>query len=169
MQLGMGIMAALCLLFGIAPQILMLPVIAPGVASLGFDWQVQMSWFGVLTAHSAIQMSIGAIVIMLSVLAGTLAYRRTRRAGRPAVSVFSGGEALPEGDRPGAEDFAGMAEHAFAPVYLTNPDPVYFGLWRRLSEASVRLQRRLAPVLEVQPAIAIALLAMGAIAGVWLS
>ena len=48
MQIGMGITGALCVVFGVAPQLLMQPVIEPAVRSLGFDWQVQMTWLGVL-------------------------------------------------------------------------------------------------------------------------
>ena len=132
MQVGMGITAVLCVVFGIAPQFLMDPVIAPAVEGLGFNWQIATSWGGVLTRAGSIDVSLGAIgVIVFSVVAAFGAYQLTRSRPGTAVNVFTGGESLPEGDRLSATDFAEMAEVAFEPVYKTDPDPLWlrFGSW----------------------------------------
>lgn len=168
MLTGMGIMAALCLLFGIAPQLLMIPLIVPGVQSLGFHWDVTLSWFGILTERGAVQLSIGAIVVLVSVLLGLAVFAAVRRPATPRVSGFTGGEPLPAGDRPGAVDFAGMAEHAFHPVYAADPDPLYFGLWRRMSTCSTAVQRAVRPVLELHPLVAVSLLTVAVVVGVWM-
>lgn len=168
MLVGMGLMAALCLVFGIAPQLLMIPLIEPGVQSLGFHWQVGLSWFGVLTDRSSISMSIGAAVVILSVALSLLAYTLARRPSVTPVSVFTGGEPLPAGDRPGAVDFAGMAEQAFHPVYYADPDPVYFGAWHRVSTFAAGLQRCVRPALELHPLAAMTVLAIVVFFGVWM-
>ena len=167
MRLGMATMAVLCVVFGVAPQLLMIPIVAPGVLSLGFDWQVQTSWFGVLTDRGTVDVTLGAAVVVASVLMGGLAYAFARGSSRGAVSVFSGGEALPRGDRPGADDFAGMAEAAFHPVYRTDPDPFYMAIWRRIATTSGGLQRLFGASLEAQPFGAIALTAAFVFVGVW--
>ena len=167
MRLGMGIMAALCVLFGVAPQLLMIPVVAPGVVSLGFDWQVQTSWFGVLTDRGSVDVTLGAAVVAASVLMGGLAYAIGRVSSRGPVSVFSGGESLPQGDRPGADDFAGMAEAAFHPVYRTDPDPFYMAVWRRIAATAGVLQRVPGAWLEARPLGTTVLTAAIVFAGVW--
>src|SRR5271157_935206 len=134
MQIGMGITGVLCLVFGIAPQLLMQPVIAPAVRSLGFEWQVQATWLGVLTGSGTIGVTAGAAAgVVLAALFGVGAYRLVRAPlGEQPVAVFTGGEMLPKGDTIGAVDFGEMAEEAFAPVYSLDPDPLYLMIWRQI-------------------------------------
>lgn len=166
---GMGIMAALCVVFGIAPQLLMVPIIAPAAASLGFGWQIDMTWLGVLTGRGTAAVSVGATVAVISTVIGLLVYRLSKAPAKGSVSVFTGGEPLPVGDRPGAIDFAGMAEHAFGPVYYANPDPAYLAAWNRLYGFSTGAQRVAASVLESRPAVAVILTALAVTLGVWAS
>ena len=84
MLVGMGSMAGLCLLFGLAPQLLMVPVVAPAVRSLGFDWAVQMSWLGILTDRGSIAMTVGGVVVLASAMLGLLVYRLAPAPPPPA-------------------------------------------------------------------------------------
>ncbi|KAA0579554.1 NADH-quinone oxidoreductase subunit L [Azospirillum sp. B21] len=168
MLAGMGSMAGLCLLFGLAPQLLMVPVVAPAVRSLGFDWAVQMSWLGILTDRGSIAMTVGGVVVLASAMLGLLVYRLAQAPASGLVSVYSGGEPLPAGDRPGAVDFAEMAEHAFHPVYSLDPDPAYLRIWRSLTRVAGAAQTAAGAVFENRPLLAIGLVAVAALAGVWL-
>src|SRR5208283_1992312 len=75
MLAGMGAMGALCVVFGLAPQFLMIPVVAPAVHALGFEWDVGMSWLGILTTKGSISVTIGAMAVLLSVVLGLVVYR----------------------------------------------------------------------------------------------
>ena len=168
MLVGMGSMAALCLVFGLAPQLLMLPIVAPAVHSLGFGWQVEMTWLGILTDRSTLAVTIGGGVVLVSALLGIAVYRLAQAPAAGLVSVYSGGEPLPVGDRPGAVDFAEMAEHAFHPVYALDPDPLYRAIWLRLTRTSGNLRSVARATLEDHPSRAIGLAAAAVAAGVWL-
>ena len=132
---GMGAMGALCVVFGLAPQVLMLPVVAPAVRSLGFNWDIGMSWLGMLTTQGGIGVTFGAAAVVASVALGLLVYRLAQAPAAAPVSVFSGGEAVQAGDRPGAVDFAVLAEAAFHPVYALDPDPLWLAIWGALAAA----------------------------------
>ena len=99
MRTGLGITGGLCILFGVAPQLVMRPVIEPAVRALGFDWQVQATWLGVLTGSGTIGVTVGAAaVVVFAALFGAGAYRLVRApAGHGPVAVFSGGENLADG------------------------------------------------------------------------
>lgn len=168
MLAGMGSMAGLCLLFGVAPQLLMLPIVAPAVRSLGFDWAVEMSWLGILTDRGTIAVTVGGGVVLASAMLGLLVYRLAQAPAPGLVSVYSGGEPLPAGDRPGAVDFAEMAETAFHPVYSLDPDPGYLRIWRALTRVAGAAQTTAGAVLEDRPLLPIGLVAIAALAGVWL-
>jgi multicomponent Na+:H+ antiporter subunit A len=170
---GMGIVAALCVIFGIAPQMLMQTVIAPAVRGLGFQWQIQASWFGVLTGSGSIGVTLGgAAVLLLAVLLAGGAYRLARvpatsMAAR-TVPVFTGGDPLPVGDSPSAVDFAEMAEEAFKPVYSVDPDPLYFQIWGNIRDGAGRLRRIASAVVEPRPVASGLMGAAVLVALVWL-
>lgn len=82
MRVGLGITRTLCVVFGIAPQLVMQPVIEPSVRSLGFDWQIQMTWLGVLTGSGTIGVTVGAAaVVLVAVLFGAGALASCGRRG----------------------------------------------------------------------------------------
>lgn len=169
MLLGMGTLAALCVVFGVAPQLLMRYVVTPAVTAMNFTWAGQLSWFGIRTSTSGVQVTVGAMIAIAAVLLGVLVYAVSRPARKTAtVNTFSGGEPLPEGDMVTAVDFADMAETAFQPVYrLTDPDPVYMGIWHGISGLSEGLGRMLAG-LEQKPLISAIGLAVLTAVVVWL-
>lgn len=167
MQIGMGFLAVLCIVFGVAPQLLMQPVIEPAVRSLGFAWQVEVTWFGVLTGSGTVAVTVGAAVVLIAALIGTLAYRMVRVPVAAPVAVFTGGDPLPAGDMLGAVDFAQMAESAFAPVYSLNPDPLYLAIWRAIRSASLSVRDVAAFWLEERPLSAVLLCALVLLVAVW--
>jgi multicomponent K+:H+ antiporter subunit A len=170
MQAGMAISGALCVVFGIAPQLLLQPVIAPAVQSLGFDWPVQATWLGLLTGSGAIGVTVGAgAVVVFATVLGAGAYRLVRAPAGLAVPVFTGGDPLPPGDTLGAVDFAEMAEAAFEPVYRTDPDPAYLLIWREIRDAAGRAGVFAATTLERRPVATGLLCAAAVFAGVWLA
>jgi len=170
MQIGLGITGALCVVFGFAPQLVMQPVIEPAVHALGFDWQVQVTWLGVLTGSGTIGVTVGAAaVVVVAALFGVGAYHLVRApAGGHPVAVFTGGDPLPEGDTLGAADFAEMAEAAFEPVYSLDPDPLYLLIWRGIKDAAAGVRRFATEGLERQPFLTAMVCAAALFAGVWL-
>ena len=170
MRVGLGITGALCLVFGIAPQLMMQPVIEPAVRSLGFDWQVQATWLGVLTGSGTIGVTVGAAAgLALAALFGAGAYHLVRAPARGhPVSVFTGGDPLPEDDTLGAVDFAEMAEAAFEPVYSLDPDPLYLLIWREIKDVAIGARRFATAGLERQPIFTALVCAAALFAGVWL-
>jgi len=169
MQAGLGLTGALCVVFGIAPQLLMQPVIEPAVRSLGFDWQVQMTWLGVLTGSGTIGVTVAAAaVVLVAALFGGGAYLLLRAPAGHAVAVFTGGDPLPEGDTVGAVDFAEMAETAFEPVYSLDPDPLYLLIWREIRDTAAAAGRFATAWPERWPILTSLVCAAALCAGVWL-
>lgn len=166
MLAGMGLMAGACLLFGLAPQLLMTTVVAPAVRSLGMNWDVGVDWLGLLTAKGVLSATVGAGAVLVAALAGATMLRTARTPAGSAVSAFSGGEPLPLGDRPGAVDFASAAEAAFHPVYALDPDPVLLSAWAALLGLAQRVQAVSTATVQRRPALACIALAAGVSAGV---
>lgn len=84
------------------------------------------------------------------------------------MSVFTGGDPLPEGDTLGAVDFAEMAEAAFEPVYSLDPDSLYLAIWRGIKDVATGARRFATEGLERQPFLTAMLCAAVLFAGVWL-
>lgn len=169
MLAGKGFLAGLALLFGIAPQLLMQPVVAPAVRDLGFEWQVGLSWLGVQTGSAGMQVTLGAAVVLLGLLAGWAVFRLTRAPKTHAIGLFTGGEPLAAaGDSVGVADFASLAETAFEPVFAaTDPDPLYLKLWAGLKKLAGQFDNIFTPLGEGHPLLASLLLALVVLALVW--
>jgi multicomponent Na+:H+ antiporter subunit A len=148
----------------------MQPVIEPAVRSLGFDWQLQATWFGVLTGSGTIGVTVVAAAgLVLAALFGVGAYHFVRApAGGHPVSVFTGGDPLPEDDTLGAVDFAEMAEVAFEPVYSLDPDPLYLRIWGAIKAVAAGARQAATAGLERRPLWAAVACAVALFAGVWL-
>jgi multicomponent Na+:H+ antiporter subunit A len=151
MLVGMGILATLCIVLGVAPQLVLDPVVGPAVRSLGFDWQVQMTWFGVLTDSGAVGVTAGAAVAVVGLGVGLGVYQTVSAPRVTPVLVFTGGDPLPEDDQLSAVDFAALAEENLKPVYALTPDPLYLAAWRWLLDAVAALQRVARDTLERHP------------------
>ena len=153
MRVGMGILAALCLLFGIAPQLLMNWVVTPAVRSLAFTGAGHVSWLGIPTGPAGLVGAVAVAVVLAAVLVGLGLYGLMKRPGPEPVGLFTGGDPLPVSDSVvDVADFVGPVAETFAPAYrLTDPDPFYLAVWERLRDLVGRLDRILTPLLEGHP------------------
>lgn len=137
MLAGMGFLAVLALVFGLAPQLLMKWLVVPAGQGLGMAWPVEVTWLGLQTGAMTLLTTAAAGITVLAFGAGWVFYRLTRRARSSDVPVFTGGDPLPEGDRVGAVDFSELAGTTFGAAYrLLDPDPLYLGVWRGLQAAA---------------------------------
>lgn len=168
MLIGMGAMAAGCIVFGLAPQILMDGVVAPAVAGLGFTDTVGTTWGGVATGRGSIGLTVGASLVAAALAIAWSAWHFAKAPSRRPVAVFTGGEPLPVGDRPGAVDFAGLAEEAFHPVYALDPDRVWRNLWTGTTRFADVGREFVAPVVERRPIVVVLLLALAVAAAIGL-
>jgi multicomponent Na+:H+ antiporter subunit A len=168
---GMGILAGLCLLFGLAPQILFSNLVAPAVSALGFKWEVTLTWLGLQTTSAGVQVTLGAAIALIAVLAGWIIFAVTR-SGKPekaSAGLFTGGDPLPESAGVNAVDFTALAETTLTPVYRsTNPDRVYLALWTGIKGLAGWLDKVLHPVSETYPLVATLVLALVTFLAVWL-
>lgn len=169
---GMSLLAALCLLFGLAPQLLMQGLVAPAVNNLGFNWTVTLSWLGLRTTSAGVQITMGAGIALLALLVGWLGYGLARPAGAKSepVGIFTGGDPLPAAAAGvSVVDFAALAETTFTPVYeVTNPDRFYLALWQGIKNVAGRFDRLLWPLSENHPLLATVVLALMVFVAVWL-
>lgn len=147
---GMGVLAGLALLFGVAPQILMKWVVSPAAESMNMAWQGSVSWLGIQTGELNLPVTAGAVIPILAALIGWVVFAGMRSKRGGTVPVFTGGDPLPEGERVGAVDFSELADTTFTPVYrVLDPDPFYLVVWRgfrafggRLASGSIGLENR---------------------------
>jgi multicomponent K+:H+ antiporter subunit A len=153
MRVGMGILAVGCMLFGIAPKLLLDWLVVPAVRSLGFPWAGQVSWLGVPAGPAA---SLGAVAAIGVLVAGLLGLGLSRMAKQPrldSVGIFTGGDPILAADGVvDATDFVGTVEETFRPAYrIADPDPVYRAAWGRLRDLAGRLDRVATPLVERHP------------------
>jgi multicomponent Na+:H+ antiporter subunit A len=169
MQVGMGILAVLCVLFGIAPQLLVDWVVAPAVRSLGFLWAGQVSWLGVPTGPAGLYGVAAASMALVALLAGLGAYGLARRPRVDPVGVFTGGDPLlPADSVVDAADFIGTVEETFRLAYrVTDPDPIYLALWERLRDLAGCLDRVVTPLIEGHPLWATVAGGAAVLAAIW--
>ena len=87
MLVGSGILAAGCMILGVAPQLGLDYLIAPAVRSMGLAGDLGVSWFGFSATGGAFLLG-GLGLAVLSVLVGYAAYRSlARRAVLPATAA----------------------------------------------------------------------------------
>jgi NADH:ubiquinone oxidoreductase subunit 5 (subunit L)/multisubunit Na+/H+ antiporter MnhA subunit len=171
MLAGMGFLAGLCILFGLAPQILMQWLVAPAVTGLGFQWAVAPSWLGLQTSSAGVQVTLGAGITLIALLVGWLVYilARPAKAKAAPVGLFTGGDPLPAAAGVSTVDFAALAETNFTPVYkASDPDPVYLGIWNGIKGMAGSLDRLMCPVCDIHPLLATLLLALAVLIAAWL-
>jgi proton-translocating NADH-quinone oxidoreductase chain N len=145
MLIGMGVLGGLCILFGVAPQLLMNAVIEPAVKSLNAAWEMQVAWLGIQTQSAGLNVSMAAgVLVVLSVLIGLVVLALSRKTAnrQETVNLFTGGDPLPEDADVSVQDFAALAETAFTPIYqFTDPDRLYFPIWRGMKTAADSLNK----------------------------
>jgi len=169
MLTGMGVLAALAVVFGVAPQVLMNWVVVPTTQSLGMAWLGSVTWLGIQTGTLDLPVTAGAVITLLAALIGWIFYSLTRISSKNnGVQIFTGGDPLPAGDRVDAVDFAELVETSFTPAYrLLDPDPVYMAIWRAIRWCGSWAGKR-AAVLEQHALLAGLILAAGMAIVVWI-
>lgn len=129
MRLGMGFLAALSLLFGVAPQLLLNGLSIPAASAMGFQAGVNMTFLGIHTASANAPITAGALVALAALLAAVVLFAALKPAGK-TTHLFTGGDPLPEDNTMGAVDFAEFAQTTFQPALnATDPDPLYGTFW----------------------------------------
>jgi multicomponent Na+:H+ antiporter subunit A len=169
MQIGMGVLGVLCILFGIAPQVLADWLVTPAVRSLGFPGAVPVSWLGVPTEPTGAYGAVAAAVVVAAVGVGVLLYRLAGRSWGEPVGLFTGGEPLPASDSVvNAADFVGTVEEAFGPACrFADPDPIFLTVWGCLRDLVSRVDRVITPLVEAHPLWAAAAGAVTVLAVTW--
>ena len=170
MQMGMVVLAILCILFGLAPQILTQWIIAPAVKALGFSWNLSFTWLGIQTTSTGFYGVVGVVIVVLALVIGWIVYRRSqpRVVSSPSANVFTGGDPLPADDSIGTVDFADLAESTFQPIYkAVDPDPAYQLVWTGIKKLSSIIHMILQPI-EDHPFISTIILAVILFSVVWL-
>jgi multicomponent K+:H+ antiporter subunit A len=153
MQIGMGVLGAMCIVFGIAPQILADWLVTPAVRSLGFPRPLPVSWLGIPTEPTGPYGAAAATVVVAAACVGFLLYRLAGRSRGEPVGIFTGGDPLPASESAvNAADFIGTVEDSLAPACrLADPDPIYLAAWGSLRDLVSHLDRAVTPLLEGHP------------------
>lgn len=158
MLAGMGILAAASLFFGIAPQYLVKWIAGPAVTAMKAVVPETVTFLGLNVNGSGAPVTAGAILTISALLIIAVIFA-VRKPNPHAVSSFTGGDPLPEGDTLGVVDFSEFAETAFDPALrILNPDPLYMRIWNWLLGLS-GIFKKLADALEKN----VALLIVGAV------
>ena len=153
MQIGMGALGVLCILFGIAPQILADWLVMPAVRALGFSRGTLVSWLGIPTEPTGPYGAVAATVIVAAACVACVLYRLAGHSRGEPVGIFTGGDPLPASESVvNAADFVGTVEDTLAPACrLADPDPIYLTVWRWLRDLVSRLDRVVTPLVEGHP------------------
>ena len=167
---GGSILAAGCVVLGIAPQLAINYLINPLLPSLGCETLSGVSWFGLTQGQGLWLASGGCGLAVVALLFGALLVwiptfvRGTVVAGG-APSVFTGGEMLSPQGHLGASDFSYAAKHALAPFYRRfDVDTYWLGIWRFLSRLASAIAK---PLAAAERFAWVALLVLAAALGVF--
>ena len=148
MRAGIGVLAAGCILLGIAPQLAIKFVINPLLPALGYAPLAGVSWLGFSAGQGDWYATAGLILSILALAVGALIYwipsagRRKALASSPSP-VFTGGEPLSAKGHLRASDFSEMVMSSLGPVYRDlDVDRMWFAIWHamgRFASGSARL------------------------------
>jgi hypothetical protein len=152
---GVGVLAAGCLVLGVAPQLAITYLVNPVLPALGRAPLAGVSWFGLAVGQGAWFATGGLALGVVALLFGALVYWVPVPAAAVvaspggAPSVFTGGE--PQGHL-GASDFSRIVEQSLAPFYRAfDVDRYGLAAWRALGAVAARLEA-LTRTLEAAPA-----------------
>jgi multicomponent Na+:H+ antiporter subunit A len=147
---GGGVLAAGCILFGVAPQLAISYLINPLLPALGCMPLTGVSWFG-LSAGEGLWLASGGLMLgVVALLFGAIValipmmVRGTATAGG-APSVFTGGELLTSRGHLGASDFAQVVKCSLAPFYRGfDVDVAWLKIWHLLAKIASTVAKPLA-------------------------
>ncbi len=152
MLVGSGVLAAGCVVLGVAPQLAIDYVVTPALASMGLHSGITVSWLGITSAGSRVYALGGLVLVLLSLLVGAVAWLETVRRRPSAVP-----SAEPSAARPVMLAAIGPAAAAFAPIEVQPPpaaptftggEPLSAAARLRASDFSQLVASNLAPFLR---------------------
>jgi len=82
MQMGMGVLAGLCLVFGLAPQVLMQWVVSPAVKALG-SVGILTLLLGIQTTSPSVSVTAGVVAVLLALVIGWVVYPLIQTGSSP--------------------------------------------------------------------------------------
>lgn len=173
MVAGGGVLAAGCVLLGVAPQLVISHLINPLLPAMGRAPVTGVSWFGITAGEGTWLASAGFVIALVSIALGLLAYKVPVLFSRMAVaggapSVFTGGEPLSAGSSLGASDFSEIIKRTLDPFYRAfDSDSLWLKLWRTMCKASSAIDRALLAA-ERAPVLVMVVLASIATFVLWL-
>lgn len=141
MLIGMGVLAAASLFFGVAPQFMVKWVASPAVTAMKVVLPTDVTFLGLHFNGAGAPVTAGAILAVSVLLIAGLIFA-IRKPAPKGVSTFTGGDPLPEGNTLNAVDFSEFAESAFQPaIRVLDPDPVYLGIWHGIYWLSDQIKK----------------------------
>jgi multicomponent Na+:H+ antiporter subunit A len=166
---GGAVLAAGCVVLGVAPQLAVTYLVNPVLPALGRVPLAGVSWFGLSVGQGAWFATGGLVLGLVALLFGALVYwlpiPAPAAVASPggAPSVFTGGE--PQGHL-GASDFSRIVEQSLAPFYRGfDVDRYWLAAWRALGAVADRAAALLRRVERAPAAGAVAVaVALGAAA-----
>ena len=162
MLAGSGVLAAACLVLGVAPQLAITYVLNPLLPALGVQPLTGVSWFGFTAGQGAWYATGGLVLSLVALSFGAIVYwlplagrRAALATAGGAPSVFTGGEPLGPQGRLGAADFSSIVQTNLRSFYdAFDVDRYFLALWRGLCGLALRLES-LASALESRPVAAL--------------
>jgi len=162
MLAGSGVLAAGCLVLGVAPQLAITYVLNPLLPALGVQPLAGVSWFGFTAGQGAWYATGGLVLSLVALSFGAIVYwlplagRRTALvAAGGGPSVFTGGEPLAPNGHLGAADFSSIVQTNLRSFYNAfDVDRYFLALWRGLCGLALRLEA-MATALESRPVTAL--------------
>jgi NADH:ubiquinone oxidoreductase subunit 5 (subunit L)/multisubunit Na+/H+ antiporter MnhA subunit len=145
MTAGIGVLAAGCILLGVAPQLAIKYLINPVLPALGCAPLTDVSWLGFSAGQGDWYAKGGFILTILALGVGALIYwlpwRRRRTASGPPT-VFTGGEPLSAQGHLHASDFSQMVMSSLGSLYRSlDVDRMWLALWHATGRLASALAR----------------------------
>ena len=157
MSSGIGVLAAGCILLGIAPQLAITYLINPALRALGSSPLSGTSWLGFAAGQGEWYATAGLVLSLLALGFGALIYFLPSPGGRLAMAtepstVFTGGEPLSANGHLRASDFSQVVMSSLTSVYrILDVDRIWLALWHAAGRVASALSRSLRSV-EDHPA-----------------
>ena len=155
MRVPLGALAALCLVFGVYPQLPMRLLVAPASAEIVgvLEPYIRLTYLGIDTSlglyNAVLVSSLIAVFTAVGFAAYTLSMRPPAEVSDDAVEAFVGGEAPSEllkveETRISPYEFAFPADRVFRRVYALAARGGFDAAWRALSRSATALSRAMA-------------------------
>ena len=145
---GIAVLAAGCILLGVAPQLAIKYLINPLLPALGCAPLTGVSWLGFAAGEGEWYATAGLILSILALGFGALVYWLSSRGRRMTAAggfttAFTGGEPLSAKGHMHSSDFSQIVMSNLAPLFRSlDVDRMWLGIWHaigRLASALARL------------------------------